>query len=170
MKDLTKTNYNPQTTIDCFESNGSTYYLDHADNGKYYICRDEFLIKDFETETTARIAFTKLKTKKGIVLKGKEYFSQKLDDLKDELKSEIFKLFKQYNQPSFSILDESDQIYFDNNVTGLSNDGNISDIQYFRDTKEILINPSGSDLESIYLSEIENVHDLFLLYDIALRL
>ena len=101
-------------------------------------------------------------------MKTREYFTEKMKELRAELKEEIKAQFylKLKKGQDFCNVEESNCIDFENNVTGLEDNGLIDFIEV---DDNIVIYPAGNDLDPIDLDCIENVHDLMLLHFIALN-
>lgn len=102
-------------------------------------------------------------------MKTREYFVEKLESLKIELKAEIknqlYSIFKK--DEIFYNYDESNYINFENNITEMQDNGIIDSIEICE--HNIVIYPSDQDLEPIDLEDIEDVHDLMLLHYIILN-
>lgn len=65
----------PEETIDSFEFNHNTYYLDRMSDGTYSISKDEHLIINLQSKINARNEFYNLKARKGLEI-GQVYWIQ----------------------------------------------------------------------------------------------
>jgi len=101
-------------------------------------------------------------------MKTREYFTEKMKELRAELKEEIKAQFylKLKKGQDFCNVDASNCIDFENNVTGTEGNGIIDFIEI---DDNIIIHPCCNDLNPIDLDCIENVHDLMLLHYISVN-
>ncbi len=102
-------------------------------------------------------------------MKTREYFETKTKELKEELKKEIKTLFNsKLNAGQYFVnTDRANCVNFDNNVTGMEDNGEIDYIKVYK--HNIVVFPKGSDLDTVDLEHIEDIHDLMLLHFIGLN-
>ncbi len=98
-------------------------------------------------------------------MKTRDYFTEKTNELAQELKADIIERTKEFIGDTFMNDDESNAIGFFNHISDSDDTGMIYSIYFGKE--EITIYPGAEDLCEYHLSDIMDVHDLLLLHYIV---